>query len=289
MSDSFEIPPLWNAPQPLIERLAGKLVKQRALAEGHDLFVVLHDPPDGGSPDRQSVLYFRNSKKQWKWSPEGDSNKPEALFDRYEDQVEWLGRLMDEANSSEQYFTVYMKVLPIGIALRNAHNALQSAVDQVPRQADLIDLRDRAQVLEREAEILMNETKAGLEFLNAKKAEQQAELSLQMALQQQRLNWLVALFVPLTLVGSMLGMNIPSGLEDKPPSFFWEVVAAGVGIGLVLLLFINAGLKINPGKILKQVTLTPVHLVQQIEKLSPHHLIAKPFGKKPETRNPKQE
>jgi uncharacterized integral membrane protein len=267
MTRSVSVPASWNVSQRLMDRLAGKVVKQRALAEGKELLLVLHEVPESGNHERESVLYFRDTEGNWHWLPEGKEKSPQGVFDRYEDHLEWLGKLSDEAASAEQYFVVYMKMLPIGIALRNAHFALQSAVDQIPCQADLLDLRDRAQVLEREAEILLNETKAGLEFLNAKKAEQQAELSLQMALQQQRLNWLVALFVPLTLIGSLLGMNLSHGLEGSPPVVFWSIATSGVLLGILLLVFINAGLDSKPGKILKHVSHTPLILRAQMEKL----------------------
>jgi len=47
------------------------------------------------------------------------------------------------------------------------------------------------------------------------------------------------MFLPLTAVGSILGMNLVSGLEDtNPPGTFWMLTIAAffTGIGLLLLL-----------------------------------------------------
>jgi hypothetical protein len=53
----------------------------------------------------------------------------------------------------------------------------------------------------------------------------------------QRLNLLVALFLPLTAVASVFGMNLPSGLESAAaPLLVWFVLVAEVVVGLLLRL-----------------------------------------------------
>ena len=56
-----------------------------------------------------------------------------------------------------------------------------------------------------------------------------------MARSAHHLNILAAIFLPLATLASVLGMDIPHGLEDsKPPGTFLLVLAVGLGLGLLV-------------------------------------------------------
>jgi Mg2+ and Co2+ transporter CorA len=49
-----------------------------------------------------------------------------------------------------------------------------------------------------------------------------------------RLNFLAAIFLPLTAVASVFGMSLPSGLENSPTWVFWSVLLFGLLLGIVI-------------------------------------------------------
>ena len=65
--------------------------------------------------------------------------------------------------------------------------------------------------------------------------EAQAATARQMAATAHRLNLLAALFLPLTALASVFGMNFNSGLEDSV-ALFWSVCGVGVAMGLALII-----------------------------------------------------
>jgi hypothetical protein len=104
----------------------------------------------------------------------------------------------------------------------------------------LINLRDRAYVLERSAELLFDGSKNALEFLVAKRAEQQAKSSFQMEVAAHRLNMLVAFFFPVATLTAIFGVNLEHGLETyRPPYSFFGVIVIGLVLGAALALFVG--------------------------------------------------
>ena len=80
----------------------------------------------------------------------------------------------------------------------------------------------------------------------ARRAEEQARTGREMAAASHRLNIIAAIFLPLTALGSMFGMNLVSGLEKQPIWLFWAVLVAGVAIGLGVGRAVTSGLKEEP-------------------------------------------
>ena len=97
---------------------------------------------------------------------------------------------------------------------------------------------DRQTAAKRTAELLVQDAQFGLSYIAARQSEAQAESAARMAATAHRLNVIAALFLPLTAVASVLGMDIHSGLSDTQENFLL-VVAASVGFGLVFALMVR--------------------------------------------------
>ena len=79
-------------------------------------------------------------------------------------------------------------------------------------------------------------------MLTAKKAEEQAQASHNMAVSAHRLNMLVAFFFPLATLSGILGVNLLHGLEMMaPPFLFLTFLGVGLVSGLMLMAFVSAG------------------------------------------------
>jgi Mg2+ and Co2+ transporter CorA len=92
----------------------------------------------------------------------------------------------------------------------------------------ILSVRDSAGGIERRAELVLQDAQFGLNYSIAKRGEEQSDLSHKLAQQGRRLNLITALFLPVTAITSIFGMNLVSGLEhlDEPLPFFICVVAA---------------------------------------------------------------
>jgi hypothetical protein len=69
----------------------------------------------------------------------------------------------------------------------------------------------------------------------ARQAEEQARSSQQLVVAGHRLNLLIAIFLPLTALGSAFGMNLRHGLEGiNSPLLFWVILIGGFFLGFVV-------------------------------------------------------
>jgi Mg2+ and Co2+ transporter CorA len=95
--------------------------------------------------------------------------------------------------------------------------------------------RDRAYELERLAENVSDDAEDGMQHTIAEHTEEQAVLSERIAKESHRLNLLAAVALPITAIGSVLGMNLENGLEGLPePLSFWVIVAGLFVIGFFI-------------------------------------------------------
>jgi Mg2+ and Co2+ transporter CorA len=116
------------------------------------------------------------------------------------------------------------------------HAALQDARERVSGDRDLINARDRAYELERAADLLIDDVRNALQFATARKAEEQAVASHQMAISAHWLNMLAAFFFPIAALTSIFGTNLTHPLEHyvPPPYAFFGVISAGAVLGAIL-------------------------------------------------------
>lgn len=240
MKDRSTLPPTWEVPQVFRDRLGARVGRQRAMtADGH-LLLVLHAPPGLDQTDRIGRYFWRSTTGHWASKEFGTGvNALNKHLDEYEDAVAELDRLEEEAGSSAEYLEILERLTPLHRAGRNLYLTLQDARKSCPEYHELIDLRDRAYGIDRTAELLFTATKNALDVLVAKQAEKQSRTSERMAVASHRLNVLAAFFFPIVTLMALFGANLTHGLEGRSPIVFFGVVLLGLGLGVVLTLFIT--------------------------------------------------
>ncbi len=233
------LPPGWQIPGTIRARLGREAGPQRAMiAEGH-LLLVLHEVPEADEGSRRPAFFWRNPAGEWKVSrsvlPAGTLAD---FLKTFEDRLLRLESAETSAATAKEYHAILEQAAPVLRASRGLHRSLQQAREAVKEERELINSRDRAAAIERSAELLVQDAQFGLSYIAARQSEAQAESAARMASAAHRLNILAALFLPLTAVASVLGMDIHSGLSDTQQNF-WLVVAASTGIGLVFALMVR--------------------------------------------------
>jgi hypothetical protein len=229
-------PPGWNLPEPIRARLGQKTVgRQRIIFEDGHLLIILHRPPTAEDNARDGVLFWRPPDGNWKWSRGiNGSVALNAHIQSYADREAELASLYDEAADSVTLYKLQTEIAPVARAARNMHLALQAARDAVKSEKILIDARDRAYDIERNLELLLEDVRSMIQYRTVKEAEEQSRLSAEALRASHRLNVLAAMFLPLTAITGIFGMNFPSGLDQNNIVYFWLIFIGALALGLAL-------------------------------------------------------
>lgn len=240
------LPATWDAPAEFRERLGERAGKQRAmLADGH-LLLVLHRPPQAGDHERTGRLIWRKPDGVWQSNDLGAGSG--ALFrhlGEFADRLDRFDKQEDEAAGIADYFAVLEGVTPLHRTARNLYATLQDAREKLPGDRDLVNARDRAYEIERQAELLLADARHSLELAMARKSEEQTAAAHQMAAAAYRLNLLVALFFPIATLSAVFGANLDHWLERflPPPFAFLAMILAGLILGIGLAASLGLGSK----------------------------------------------
>ncbi len=236
------LPRVWEVPKVFRDRLGSSVGRQRVMAADGHLLLVLHLPPGPDETARQGRFIWRKADGTWTSNDVGGG--PQVLakhLDDFDKAIHVCDVQEEQAKSTEEYFAVLERLVPIQRSARNLHAVLQEARDLCPNDRDIINARDRAYDIARTADLLHTETKNSLDLLTAKRVEEQARASRRMAVSAHRLNLLAAFFFPLAALGGIFGVNLVHGFETfQPPIPFLAFVAAGVMSGLILASFVAA-------------------------------------------------
>lgn len=210
------------------------------LADGH-LLLVLHAPPGPEDDVRQGRFFWR--KDDGSWSSDAFGAGAGALgrhLEEYARAVESLEQQDDNASTSEEYFAILQALNPLRRSAQNLHETLQQARELLPDDRDLIRFRDQAYATARMADLLYDSVKHGLEFVMARRAEEQSQAAHQMAVAAHRLNVLAAFFFPVATLMAIFGANLRHGWEDvSAPWPILVVLALGLACGFALAKFIS--------------------------------------------------
>lgn len=239
------IPRDWTIPEKLRARLGDEAGRQRAMVADDHLLLVLHEPPKLNDPERKGRLFWRTPQDKWDSSSLGAGEQAlirhlkeyTVIVDKLEEQVQ-------RAEAANDYFLALKQITPLQRSVRNMTKALQEARELLPTERELIIARDRANTLERACELLQADATNGLDFTIARQGEEMAKASTALAHAGHRLNLMAALFLPLSAIASIFGMNLKHGLEGiTTPLLFWSVLAAGIVVGLIVKGMINQPIK----------------------------------------------
>jgi Mg2+ and Co2+ transporter CorA len=235
------LPPAWNVPEEFKSRLGDSAGRQRAMFAEGQLLLVLHAPPGPDDDHRDARLFWRDAAGNWKASGITGAGIT-ALRNHLEDFATRLDKLearFQAADTATEYFELLQAIAPLHRTTRNMHTALQNAREMLPNDREMISLRDRAGELEREAELLHTDSKNGMDYTVARRSEELAGRSYDMAVASHRLNLLAALFFPIATASSIFGMNLNHGLNDRNVEIFLLVLLISFLVGGVLMLLIN--------------------------------------------------
>jgi hypothetical protein len=232
------LPRTWDIPKTVRKRLGDQPGRQRAIFEEGHLLLVLRQPPKPGTAIRPGRYFWRNPGGVWTSSDLGDG--PGVLgrhLGDYSEAIHQYDQQEERAHSAAEYFTVIDALAPLVRSTTHLHQVLQDARKLVPEDRGLINYRDQSYELERTADLLYTAAKNGLEFEIARRAEEEARSSRQMATSAHRLNILAAFFFPLATLSGVLGMGLQNARADLPGLI--TVVVVGLLIGVILTFFIT--------------------------------------------------
>jgi len=215
--------------------------RQRAIVEEGHLLLVVHRPPKATDATREGVLYWRNPAGEWQASrgAPGQNGLKRLVLD-YAALEASLTESYEKAADATTLFSLLDSVTPAARAAHNLHVALQAAREGIQNDLFLIELRDMASDVDRNFELLHDDVRHAIQYRSVREAEAQARLSQEAVRASHRLNILAALFLPLTAIGSVFGMNLVHGLNDQSPFLFWFVLACGIGLGAGMMAWVLA-------------------------------------------------
>ncbi|MCB1225543.1 MAG: hypothetical protein KDK99_07010 [Verrucomicrobiales bacterium] len=232
-------PKAWELPEAIRSRFGRDAGRQRAIFEQGHLLLVLHHLPGPDDLDRKPAFFWRKPDGEWR-STEGKGQSArtlEAFLRTMTDRLAEMEAQEIAAKTASQYHTLLEHLGPIVRTLRGQHRALQQARELSGNDPDVISARDTAAQQERNAELLLQDSQFGLQFTTARQAEEQAQAAQRMAATAHRLNLLAALFLPLTAITGLFGMEVHSGLANSPRNFylilFWGLLS-GILLGLLI-------------------------------------------------------
>ncbi len=227
------IPPTWNLPESIRSRLGQNTFgRQRAVVEEGHILLILHKPPGADDLRREGALFWRDPAGTW--TSGRSNNGAQALsahVQAYADLDTALEKEFENAHDTSNLHKLLGHLTPLARAAHNMHTALQDAREAVKGDKTLIELRDRAYDIDRNLDILLEDTRNAIAYRTAREAEEQNRLTREALRASHRLNVLAALFLPLTAIASLFGMNLAHGLDQNSVPLFWIVSAISIGFG----------------------------------------------------------
>jgi len=232
------IPHNWEVPQVFRGRLGVQAGRQRVMsADGH-LLLILHEVPGHRQgTERGARLYWRKPDGTWQSTGSGVATAAalRAHVEEFTVAVDALEARTEKAKRASDWFALLHESAPLLRVARGLSATLQEARELAKTDRDLISLRDTAQEIERDVELIHGHARAGLDYAIAAAAEDSAASSKYASEAGHRLNLIAATFLPISALGSLLGMNLVHGFEHSyEPWAFWCVAAVAFLLGLIV-------------------------------------------------------
>ena len=244
------IPHNWEVPQVFRGRMGVHAGRQRVMnADGH-LLLILHEAPRRKeATERGARLYWRKPDSTWQSSGSGATTGAalRAHVEEFVAAVDTLEARVDGAKRASDWFALIHDSAPLLRTARGLSATLQEARELAKTDRDLISLRDTAQEIERDLDLIHSDARAGLDYAIATAAEENAASAKYQSDAGYRLNMIAATFLPISAIGSLLGMNLAHGLEHTySPWAFWSVALIAFVLGLLVRASLPKAPKIGP-------------------------------------------
>jgi hypothetical protein len=232
------IPHNWAVPKVFRDRIGTRAGRQRVMnADGH-LLLILHEVPrPNEAAERDARLHWRKPDGTWQASGSGATNIAalRAHVDEFVAVVDAMEARADKAKRASDWFALLHESAPLLRVVRGFSATLQEARDLAKTDRELIALRDTAQEIERDVDLIHGHARAGLDFAIAAAAEESAASTKHVSEAGHRLNLIAATFLPISALGALLGMNLEHGFEKaSSPWAFWGVAACAFLLGLAV-------------------------------------------------------
>lgn len=236
------IPPNWTLPEAIRIRLGKNTYgRQRVIAEGGHVLLVLHQPPGADDSKREGVLFWRQPSGEWQASRGGTG--PGALKRHIQSFSELETKLTEQfeaAGDMKELFDLVEALTPLARSARNMHAAVQDAREVIKGDPFIIEMRDLAYEAERNLDLLLEDVRLGIQYRTAREEEKQAKAGQEALRASHRLNVLASLFLPVTALASVFGMNFVHPLDDKNSLHWWVVLGAGIVFGFGVKSWVTA-------------------------------------------------
>ena len=232
------IPHNWEVPQVFRGRLGIHAGRQRVMnADGH-LLLILHEVPSHKeAAERGARLYWRKPDGTWQSTGTGGATAAalRAHVEEFVTAVDALEARTDKAQRASDWFALLHDSAPLLRVARGLSATLQEARELAKTDRELISLRDTAQEVERDVDLIHGHARSGLDFAIARAAEESAASSRHVSEAGHRLNLIAATFLPISAIAALLGMNLQHGFEtSSAPWLFWGVAAVAFLLGLAV-------------------------------------------------------
>ena len=167
----------------------------------------------------------------------------EEHLQAYREKIHGLDSELEKAMGPKKYFAIMQEIQPVLRSARHLMEAMQAARQARRDETALIGLRDLAASLERGADLVAGDAKAGMDFSLAKSAQEQSEAAHRSNLEASRLNRLVAFFFPLATLVSFFSMSDAAKVLTRPSN--WIVVVLGIICGALVLGIVTRGRRLK--------------------------------------------
>lgn len=230
------IPAVWELPDYFHKRIGERVGRQRAMVDNGWLLLVLHEPPKPDEKTRRPRLFCRKPDGEWLSTAPGNGKVAmQKHIEEYTRMLDELDARQDKATSGSELFAVTSALLPLKRSAANFLDALADARKLLPAAPELINFRDQAYDLSRNAELLFEDTRNAMELAQTRHAEEQARTSHAMAVSAHRLNRLAAFFFPLATLAGVFGMQLAMGFPATgSPLPFYIICGIGLLLGIVI-------------------------------------------------------
>jgi hypothetical protein len=235
------VPANWSSfPDEFRQRLGTTVGRQRTMVSDSELLIVAHEVPKADEVSRRGVLFWRDASGEWRCS-NGDPGRIAITkhLDRYSSVLDDLEVQEQKAIKADDYPPLLETLAPIVRSGRNLLEALEEARKAIPQARELIDLRDRAYDISRQADLLYEDSKNSMDVAIVRRADEQAQATHRMMVASHRLNVLAAMFFPFATLGAVFGTTLTDNWSwAQTPFPFIGFIAFSALCGFVLTKFV---------------------------------------------------
>lgn len=156
----------------------------------------------------------------------------------YAEHAQQIEKRLGTARVARDFFEVLVTLRPLEHRVRELGLVLQRASEREATDLEFQGLAMRAAATARHLALLVLRTEDGRDFDLAQLTEEQADISNQMVVSGQRLNFLVAMLLPMTALTSIFGMNLIEHQGGSAGVMAASVVLFALLLGGLLSLFV---------------------------------------------------